>query len=369
MFCSLRISIGEFELPNPIIVASGPLTSSPEAVKRLTPYKPAAIVTKTIAIRSARPPRPNMFGLSKFSLLNCEDWSEKEYGYWVEEGIPKMKELGVTVIASIVSLSKRGKELASLARSVTDAGADAIELTCLYNPVYLPDQLKIVRSSSDLPIFAKISIPVLMDEYVLNIGRKLVKVGADAIVVSDTYGPCLHIDISSFEPVLGSKNGSGRLSGQAIKPFTMYFTALLARELKTSIISCGGISTWEDVIEAILLGASATEICSAILLEGPEVIGRILDGISKYLDQKGESIHKLRGRALEKIRKRTFLPKPVRTGPPVVDAQLCTACGSCVRSCPLGAIEMKEGRATIGELCRACGLCLSLCPVNAIRWS
>ncbi|RLG54013.1 MAG: hypothetical protein DRO00_02465 [Thermoproteota archaeon] len=67
-----------------------------------------------------------------------------------------MKELGITVIASIVSLSERGKELASLARSVTYAGADAIKLTCLYNLVYLPDQLKIVRSNSDLPIFAKI---------------------------------------------------------------------------------------------------------------------------------------------------------------------------------------------------------------------
>ncbi len=67
-----------------------------------------------------------------------------------------MKELSITVIASIVSLSERGKELASLARSVTDAGANAIKLTCLYNLVYLPDQLKIVRSNSDLPIFAKI---------------------------------------------------------------------------------------------------------------------------------------------------------------------------------------------------------------------
>jgi len=365
----LNTSIGELELVNPIIVASGPLTSSPEAVKRLIKYKPAAIVTKTIAIRPASPPRPNVLRLSKFSLLNCEEWSDRNLDYWVDEGIPRIKRLGVKVIASIVSLSAKGEEMGYLAKRVTEAGADAIEMTCLYDPAYMPNHLRTVKSESDLPILAKISIPELRDEYVLGIGRKLVEVGVDAIVVSDTYGPCLHVDITTEEPFLGKRDGSGRLSGPAIRPFTMYFTALLARELKASVISCGGISTWEDVIEAVLLGASATEICTAILLEGAEVIQSMLKGLSEYLSMRGMSIKELKGRALKRIEERIHLPEPIRRGPPKVDISACTGCGLCARSCPVGSIVMKDEGAVIGKSCEACGLCVSACPVKAIGWS
>jgi len=365
----LSTSIGELELSSPVIVASGPLTSSPETVRRLIPYKPAAIVTKTIAIRPARPPKPNILRLSRFSLLNCEDWSDRSPDYWAEEGIPKIKKLGTTVIASIVSLSRKGEEMGYLARRMTEAGADAIEVTCLYDPAYLPDHLRAVRSESDLPILAKISIPELRDEYVLRIGRKIMETGVDAIVVSDTYGPCLHVDITTGEPFLGKKDGSGRLSGPAIKPFTMYFTALLARELKATVISCGGISRWEDVIEAVLLGASATEICTAILLEGIEVIGRILEGLSEYLSRRGESIRELKGKALERIKNRLQLPEPIRVGPPKIDVSSCTGCGLCAKSCPVGAIYMEKEKAFIGKSCEACGLCVSVCPAKAIGWS
>ncbi|RLG48427.1 MAG: hypothetical protein DRN90_03535 [Thermoproteota archaeon] len=369
MVSPLSTSIGGLRLQNPLIIASGPLTSSHKVIKRLIPYKPAAIVTKTVAVRPASPPRPNIFRLSRFSLLNCEDWSERSHEYWAKEGIPRIKEYGVAVIASIVSLSERGEELGYLAGKMAEAGADAIEITCLYDPAYLPNHVKIVKSESDLPVLTKISIPELRDEYVLRTGRKLLEAGADAIVVSDTYGPCLHVDISTCEPVLGKKDGSGRISGPAIKPFTMYFTALLARELNATVISCGGISTWEDVVEAVLLGASAVEICTAILLEGTEVIGRILEGLSVYLDERGMSIWELKGKALDKIKERLSLSEQVKVGLPRVNISSCTGCGLCARSCPLGAIEIRDGKAVIGDLCEACGLCVSICPVKAVGWS
>jgi len=51
----------------------------------------------------------------------------------------------------------------------------------------------------------------------------------------------------------------------------------------------------------------------------------------------------------------------------VVDAEKCTGCESCVESCPLDAIEMKDDVAVVDdETCGDCGACVDVCPVEAI---
>jgi len=51
----------------------------------------------------------------------------------------------------------------------------------------------------------------------------------------------------------------------------------------------------------------------------------------------------------------------------VVDAEKCTGCESCLESCPLDAIEMKDDLAVIDEeTCGDCGACVDACPVEAI---
>lgn len=51
----------------------------------------------------------------------------------------------------------------------------------------------------------------------------------------------------------------------------------------------------------------------------------------------------------------------------VVDTEKCTGCESCVESCPLEAISMKDGLAVINaDTCGDCGACVDACPVQAI---
>jgi UDP-glucose 4-epimerase len=45
----------------------------------------------------------------------------------------------------------------------------------------------------------------------------------------------------------------------------------------------------------------------------------------------------------------------------------CTACGKCAEHCYIGAIEVSDGRAVIGEYCRACGRCATVCPQKAVE--
>jgi NAD-dependent dihydropyrimidine dehydrogenase PreA subunit len=53
---------------------------------------------------------------------------------------------------------------------------------------------------------------------------------------------------------------------------------------------------------------------------------------------------------------------------PIVDQELCTACGDCVDSCPEGALALEKGHAVIvhPDDCQYCGDCEELCPVGAI---
>jgi Fe-S-cluster-containing hydrogenase component 2 len=51
----------------------------------------------------------------------------------------------------------------------------------------------------------------------------------------------------------------------------------------------------------------------------------------------------------------------------VVDAEKCTGCETCVDSCPLDAIKMKDSLAVVdADTCGDCGACVDVCPVEAI---
>ncbi len=52
---------------------------------------------------------------------------------------------------------------------------------------------------------------------------------------------------------------------------------------------------------------------------------------------------------------------------PKVDLEKCVGCGECARTCPFGAIQIRDGKAVVNEtLCRGCGACVSACPTGAI---
>jgi dihydroorotate dehydrogenase (NAD+) catalytic subunit len=94
------------------------------------------------------------------------------------------------------------------------------------------------------------------------------------------------IEINTKRPILA--HGSGGLSGKAIHPIAVKKVYDLYQLLKIPIIGCGGISTWKDVLEFILAGASAVQIGTA-LYNGVEIITRINKSLHKYLENNGHT--------------------------------------------------------------------------------
>ena len=92
------------------------------------------------------------------------------------------------------------------------------------------------------------------------------------------------MDIKTGLPKLPAYGG---YSGPAIKPIAQRHVSEVAKSVKIPISACGGISTWEDVVEYIMLGATTVQICTSVMWNGYGFFQTLLKGLSEYMDQMG----------------------------------------------------------------------------------
>ena len=79
----------------------------------------------------------------------------------------------------------------------------------------------------------------------------------------------------------------GGLSGPAIKPIALRAVYEIYKEFKLPIIGVGGITTWEDVVEFLMAGASAVQVGSASYKRGFKIFKELVNGLKEYMQQEG----------------------------------------------------------------------------------
>jgi len=177
------------------------------------------------------------------------------------------------------------------------------------------------------------------------------------------------VDITTGLPKLPAYGG---YSGPAIKPITQRHVSEVAKAVKVPISACGGVTTWEDVIEYIMLGATTVQICTSIMWQGYGHFKTLLKGLEEYLErEKLESLDAIRGKTLPHI---TTIEEASQRPPLVsqVDPERCTnlkkgGCKVCGKVCFYGAIEFSPRLRLKTEHCDGCNLCVEVCPVGALR--
>ena len=134
------------------------------------------------------------------------------------------------------------------------------------------------------------------------------------------------------------------------------------------IIATGGLTTPEHRVEALMLGAKATQSVAAVLYGGRRSITRDVRFLGSFVKQQGyKSVDELVGLGLQYVKpinQVDFMPGNLCAE---VDPAACTGCEDCVDHVCL-AMRIEDGIASVDvERCLGCGMCVALCPQEAVR--
>jgi dihydroorotate dehydrogenase (fumarate) len=205
--------------------------------------------------------------------------------------------LQIPVIASLNGTT-RGEWMLCASR-IQEAGADGLEVN-FYDIV--SDGLRSAMSVENefrnvvLELKRLLRIPVAMklSPYFTafgNLARRLDAAGADGLVLFNRfYQPDVDLHAMTIAPNL-------QLSTSDELRLRLQWVALLHRRVKCSLAVTGGVGSVNDGIKAILVGADAVQMVSAVLRYGPGFITMMRSGLSDFAEQRGfESVSAMKGR-------------------------------------------------------------------------
>lgn len=354
----LNVSICGIPFSNPVMPAAGPTTRDGAMCLAAARGGAGGIVTKTISVKPADVPRPCMAEI-KGGFLNAETWSELPKEQWLEKEYKMARETGLPVIISLGYTADQIAELAPLVQPY----ADALELSTHYvgndiSPIV--SALRAAKAEVQVPVFMKLSPHPNIQE----IAKAVEDAGADGLVMINSFGPCMAIDVESGLPLMGSKEGYGWLSGAAIKPLAVRCVYDAAKGVRIPIFGVGGITSGRDAAEMFMAGASAVQVCTAGILKGPDVYGRIVKELEAFLDSHGYAeVGRIKGLAHRRMNQRVLRKTE---DVPAVDQKRCNLCGLCETSCMYQAISSSDRMVIDARKCFRCGLCVTRCPRRAL---
>ena len=298
----LKTCLASLELENPTALASGILGYSPESLQRIAEASAGAVVTKSVGLKPRMGyPNPTVVQVN-CGIINAMGLPNPGIAEYASEISFTKTVIKVPLIVSVYGYT--AEEYATVAKTATEAGADAVELnvSCPHvketgseigqNPKLLTQVIRQVKATTSKPVIVKLS-PNVTD--IVEIAQAATTAGADALTAVNTVR-AIAIDTETALPILS--NTRGGLSGPAIKPIALRCVYDIYEQVKTPIIGCGGITKWQDAVEFLLAGASAVQIGTAIAQQNPEVFQNINRGITAYLKKKKHrSIKEIVGKA------------------------------------------------------------------------
>jgi dihydroorotate dehydrogenase (fumarate) len=265
-------------LPHPFMPGASPLTEDLDTVCRLEDAGAAAIVMHSLFEE------------------DIHDGAAESDAY-LEQVLRIRRRVRVPVIASLNGANAEG--WLQYARLLARAGADAVELNFYYIPTdaledgriveaRLLDIVAVLKESVPIPIAVKLS-PFY--SALPNLAWQLDRLGADGLILFSRFHQ------PDIDP--GSLDGGLRidLSDSSDLLLPLRWTAILANRLDASLALSGGVHEPLDAVKAVLAGADAVQIVSALLRRGPAALSAIREGFERWAGANGYGgIDQMRGR-------------------------------------------------------------------------
>jgi len=397
----LKVDFAGIKSPNPFWLASAPPTNSAYQVQKAFEQGWGGAIWKTIGAPvlnvSNRYGTIDYKGSKIIGLNNVELISDRP----IELNLKEIAEVKrnfpdhAVIVSAMVESKKEAWQ--DVIRRAEETGCDGFELNfgCPHGmsergmgsamgqvPEYTCMVTEWVMEVATKPVIVKLT-PNVTD--IVVPARAAAKGKASALSLINTINSIMGIDLDTFElrPNVGGKGGHGGYAGPAVKPIALHLLSAVAADpeiqrLKLPISGMGGVETWQDAVEFMLLGASSVQVCTAVMHWGFRIVEDMIDGMSNWMDDKGFlSVNDFIGKSLPRISAFGDFDLGFQSVAEINQSK-CIQCNLCFIACNDAAhqcIDLKDLKLTDeanerlhpvvrAEDCVGCALCSTVCPVD-----
>lgn len=386
------------KLKNPLLAASATETKDAKTMKKCIEAGFGGVVVKSLygtSIAVARKWHRPRFQLLNwhpkstdplkapdgFILYSVEQGSQFNYDEWRDD-VNRAKDIigdqGVVIGSIMAGSMSDWPEMCEVVRK-TNMDALEIDLSCPHmkethkdsgvelgaDPEHAAEITKLVIENVNVPVIAKLT-PQTAN--LVLVAKRIEKAGAAAITCHNRM-MALDIDIETASPTVWPSYGGW--GGPWMMPYNLAWLTKLYADVKIPISSTSGVWKWQDIIAAIMAGATTVQSCTAILVKGFDVVKEWLDNINAWMDKKGyKSLDEIRGAVMKNLISGAQLKRGQPGVHAVVDEGNCTGCLWCEKICLYEAITIEDAIAEVNEdKCDGCGMCSQVCLSKAISMS
>ena len=283
----LSVTIGKIRLRNPVIVSSGTFGFGEEFEDFIDLNHLGAIIPKGISLKPMKGNPPPRIFETEGGIINSIGLQNPGFQEFIKNKLPYYKDLKTHLIINFFgNTQKEYIELARRFDGVPGISGLEMNISCPNikrggivfgtNPHMAYRLAQAVRKATTLTLIVKLS-PNVTD--IALMAKSVEEGGADAVSLVNTFR-AMAVNIHTRKPELG--NVIGGLSGPAIKPIALRMVWEVSQAVHIPIVGMGGIMNTEDAIEFILVGASAIQIGTANLID-PKTGIKVIHGVRKYL--------------------------------------------------------------------------------------
>src|ERR1700721_2950855 len=367
---TLETTFAGIKFLNPFWLASAPPTNCGEQIMRAFDAGWGGAVWKTIGAPitnvSSRYSSIDWAGQKMMGFNNIELISDRPTEVNLAEiADVKRRYPKHVVIASLMVESKREIWHEMVARA-EDAGADGLELNfgCPHGmsergmgsavgqvPEYCQQITEWVKEKARTPVIVKLT-PNISD--IRLPARAAKRAGADALSAINTINSITGIDLNTLEPrpMVDGKSSHGGYCGPAGKPLALNMVQQVNSDFTDGdplpMSGIGGIGSWQDAAEFILLGSGTVQVCTAAMHFGYRIIEDMADGLLEWMRQKSyETLDDFRGFSLPNMREWKNLNLNYRVVAEI-HADKCIGCQLCYTACWAGRTQVILLAATAG---------------------
>jgi len=318
----ISVNFAGIKSPNPFWLASGPPANCGDQVMRAFDAGWGGAVWKTlgdpIVNVSSRYSSIDLNGQRMMGLNNIELITDRPLDLNLREIAEVKKRYPAhAVIASLMVESKR-EAWHEIVRRSEGAGADGLELNfgCPHGmsergmgsavgqvPEYAQMITEWVMEAARTPVLVKLT-PNISD--IRAVARAAKRGGANGVSAINTINSITGIDLDTLRPRpdVGGLSSHGGYCGPAVKPIALNMVQQIGADPQSQIpiSGIGGVSTWRDAAEFILLGCGTVQVCTAAMHYGFRIVEDMADGLKNWMREKGfATIEDFRGRSLSKV--------------------------------------------------------------------